>query len=376
VVLDTTVATEDRAGVGRYIDELAAALTRRGTRLALVVHGRDVEAFRALAPGAQLVALPKAVERRPVRLLWEQLVLPLIVRRLDADLLLSPHYTMPLLCGRPVVVTLHDATFFTHPELHEPLKRLFFRFWTRTSLRRARACLTPSAATKQQLVQVAGAREDGVVVAHLGVAADRFHVPDAVERASARTAIGVSGPYVAFLGTLEPRKNLDALIRGWMTAARRLDEPPALVLAGKEGWGEGLQEVVNSVPDDLRLVIPGYLRLDSLAGFLGEAQVVAYPSLGEGFGLPVLEAMSCGAAVLTTPFLSLPEVGGDAVAYTQPDAASIADALTGLLASQDVRARLQAAALQRARSFSWDNCAAVHQRVFSQVLGHVPADGR
>ena len=108
------------------------------------------------------------------------------------------------------------------------------------------------------------------------------------------------------------------------------------------------------------MIRPGYLPVEQLAPLLGGAQVVAYPSLGEGFGLPVLEAMACGATVLTTRRLALPEVGGDAVAYTEPDAASIASALKQLLDDPAERQRLGEAAIKRAAGFTWDACAEAH----------------
>jgi glycosyltransferase involved in cell wall biosynthesis len=123
------------------------------------------------------------------------------------------------------------------------------------------------------------------------------------------------------------------------------------------------------VPPGHRLLRPGYLPLELLAGFLGEADVVVYPSLGEGFGLPVLEAMACGSPVLTTRRLSLPEVGGDAVAYTEPDVPSITAALGGLLADPARRAELSTAGRARAATFDWRACARAHLATYALAAG-------
>ena len=360
VVVDATAVPADRGGVGRYVDELLPALVQEGADLAVVVQAHDVEHYRALLPGVELLAAPPAIARAAVRFAWEQAGLPALARRGGADVLHSPHYTMPLAARLPVVTTLHDATFFTHPDVHLAVKRRFFRTWTRISLRRARRCVTPSAATRDELVRVAGARADRIDVAHLGVDARRFHVPTTAERAAVREHLGLTGRYVAFLGTIEPRKNAANLVRGWVRAVAGADDPPALVLAGGRGWDDEIDRAAAEVPAGLTLLRPGYLPLDLLAGLLGDAEVVAYPSLGEGFGLPVLEAMACGAAVLTTRRLSLPEVGGDAVAYTEPDAAAIAAALSGLLADPARRQDLGEAARARAAGFDWRSCARAH----------------
>ena len=146
------------------------------------------------------------------------------------------------------------------------------------------------------------------------------------------------------------------------------DDPPALVLAGGTGWDEDVDAAIAEVPSHLRVVRPGYLRFADLPGFLGGATVVAFPSHGEGFGLPVLEAMACGTPVLTTQRLSLPEVGGDAVAYTEPDAASIGAALSALLDDAARRRALADAALARSREFTWAASAEAHLASYARAV--------
>jgi glycosyltransferase involved in cell wall biosynthesis len=266
------------------------------------------------------------------------------------------------------VTTLHDATFFTHPEVHQPVKRVFFRTWTTVSLRRAARCLVPSQATLDELARVTGGVHGQVDVAHHGVDPARFHPPTGEEIAVARAHLGLrAGRYIAFLGTIEPRKNVPFLIEGWRRAVSGMEQPPALVIAGGRGWDTGVDEALAAVPAHLEVIRPGYLPLELLAGFLGGAEVVAYPSLAEGFGLPVLEAMACGAAVLTTTSLALPEVGGDAVAYTEPTAAGIESALAGLMAEPRRRAELSVAAVQRAAGFTWAACAERHLETYRRA---------
>jgi glycosyltransferase involved in cell wall biosynthesis len=293
----------------------------------------------------------------------------MVAQEVAADVLHSPHYTMPLRCGRPVVVTVHDATFFTEPDLHSSVKGTFFRSATRTALRRASRVIAPSRATRDELVRVLDADPEAIDVAYHGVDAVTFRVPTEAEKVRVQARLGLAGQsYIAFLGMLEPRKNVPGLIRGWVQACEGRELTPALVLAGGSGWDDAIDATIAEVPSHLRVLRPGYLRFTDLPGYLGGATLVAYPSYGEGFGLPVLEAMACGAAVLTTDRLSLPEVGGDAVAYTEPESDAIAESLRALLDDPARRAELGEAGHARSLQFTWAASAEAHMTAFTRAL--------
>ena len=214
-------------------------------------------------------------------------------------------------------------------------------------------------------------------VAYHGVDHRLFHRPEPRQITQVSARLGLHGkPYIAFLGSLEPRKNVAALIRAWVGAVGDLPEPPALVLGGGGGWSDEMDAAVAMVPPHLRLCRPGYLPFADLPGFLGGALVVAFPSRGEGFGLPVLEAMACGAPVLTTHVSSLPEVGGDAVAYTEPDADSIKVALRELIDDADQRAALSDAGYIRSQEFTWAASAAAHLASYKRAADQQAADTR
>ena len=369
VLIDATAVPADRGGVGRYVDSLVFALDSDGAPITVVCQPRDVELYGRLAPHSSVLATSESNATRTARLTWEQTTLPRLVRRLGVDVLHSPHYTTALANPAASVVTLHDATFFTDAVLHHSIKARFFRAWTRTALTRASLCVVPSAATAAELARVAKADPRRLEIIQHGVDSERFHLPTAEEVAAARQLVGLGPdePYVAFLGALEPRKNVPALIRGFAAACRGRDEPPALVLAGQPGWDRQVERALDAVPHRLRVIRAGYLPFDNLAGFLGGSELVAYPSLGEGFGLPVLEAMACGACVLTTRRLALPEVGGDAVAYCGVGAGDIAAALVELLDDTGLRAGLAAAAQRRAKEFSWLTSAEAHRVAYERA---------
>jgi glycosyltransferase involved in cell wall biosynthesis len=368
VLVDATAVPADRGGVGRYVDGLIPALDAAGADLAIACQRADAERYGRLAPSARIVPGPAAISHRATRLAWEQTGLPLAAEQLGAELIHSPHYTMPLRAGCRVVVTLHDATFFTEPEMHTAVRGTFYRSATRTALRRATRCIVPSKATRDELIRILDADPTLIDVAYHGVDEAVFHAPSAAERDRVAARLGLHGmDYIAFLGVLEPRKNVPNLIRGWARAVADRPKPPALVLAGGSGWDEDVDSAIAEVPSHLRVVRPGYLRFADLPGYLGGAVVCAYPSHGEGFGLPVLEAMACGAPVLTTHRLSLPEVGGDAVAYTEPDVDDIAHALASLLDDDARRAVLAAAGASRAHEFTWAASAEAHMASYARA---------
>jgi glycosyltransferase involved in cell wall biosynthesis len=370
VLLDATAVPADRGGVGRYVDGIVGALARTDADLALVCQRLDAERYERLAPNANVVAGPGAIAHRSARLAWEQTGLSLVAEQVKADLIHCPAYTMPIAAGRPVVVTIHDATMFTSPEFLPALRGTFLRSATRTALRRSARCIVPSKATRNELVRLLDADATRVDVAYHGVDTETFHPPSEHEIQKVSNRLGLHGqPYVAFLGALEPRHNVPGLIRAWVAAARERPDPPALVLAGGAGWDDAVDQAITEVPAHLRLVRPGYLRYQDLRGFLGGALVVAYPSFGEGFGLPVLEAMACGAPIVTTHRLSLPEVGGDAVHYVEPDVQSLSAGLELLLDDEERRRRLGAAAHRRSREFTWEASAEAHLAIWARAVG-------
>ncbi|WP_068921426.1 glycosyltransferase family 4 protein [Planobispora rosea] len=367
VLVDAAAVPADRGALIRYVDGLVAALGRAGADVAVVCQRADAERYGRLVPSARILSGPPAITNRAARLAWEQTGLPVVAQKAGVQVIHAPYYSIPLDTRLPVVVTVHDVTWFTEPSQHSTDKASFFRNATRTAVRRATRMIVPSKATRDELIRVLDADPTRIDVAYHGADPKLFHRPSEQEVKRVADRLGLHGtPYVAFLGALEPRKNVPNLIRGFARAVADIARPPALVLAGGVHDTE-VDAAVAEVSSHVRVVRPGYIPFGDLSGFLGGALVVAYPSRGEGFGLPVLEAMACGAPVLTTPYASLPEVGGDAVAYTEPDIEGIAAGLRALLESPERREALSSAGMARAREFTWESSAEAHMLAYQRA---------
>jgi glycosyltransferase involved in cell wall biosynthesis len=350
VAVDVSAIPAQPAGAGRYVLRVVEALATSGAvELELVSRKDDLVRWQPFASEVHAVA-PNS---RPRRLLWEQMAGPGIASA--ADVWHGPHYTMPLLSRRPTVVTVHDLTFFDNPEWHERSKVGFFRWMIRQSARRANALLCVSERTAARLHELV-APSVPVVVAPHGVDHERF-TPIGDD-----DALDIDGPFVAFVGTIEPRKNLPGLVR----AVRRLDPTVRLVLAGRPGWGsDAVDDAIAAEGMADRVVRLGYVSDATVASLYRRAAAVAYPAFTEGFGLPALEALACGAALVTTSGTAMADVVEDAALLVPPgDDATLTDALRVLVEGGSEVDRLRARGPEVAAPHTWARSAERHVEAY------------
>ena len=292
--------------------------------------------------------------------LWTHLRLALELRQYPPDVLFVPAHVLPVYCPVPAVVTVHDLGYLHYPQTHRPFDRWYLNWTTRRHTRVARHLIADSLATKQDLLDFYGADPDRISVVYLGRDERLQPVTDAQIIAQTKARYNIDGDYLLYLGTLHPRKNLVRLIEAFYQAGESLpDKKLKLVIAGRQGWlYDEIFGRVRQLGLTERVLFPGYVADEAKPALLSGAVAYVFPSLYEGFGLPVLEAMACGTPVLTSNCSSLPEVAGEAARLVDPNqTADIAAGLVELVTNADLRRRLVEQGLRQAQKFSWRQAA-------------------
>jgi glycosyltransferase involved in cell wall biosynthesis len=380
IALDGLPLQVRSAGIATYTDALVRAMARQRPDAEFVLFGLTSLArflLRAVPPGQAGLPFPPNVGWARTTLYPLVTGYPLPLPRVVSlgavtgavDVFHATNYVLPRAPKVPLVVTVHDLTLLRYPELGtEALRRLVER--TRHSVREARCVIADSEATRRDVIELLGAADEKVRA--IPLACDADFAPGDVEAARARVAerFAIDRPYVLHVGTIEPRKNLERLVTAFGRARSAHRLPHLLVLAGAPGWGtkpvrlrvgqEGLEEVVR---------FTGPVSRQDLLALYQAADLFAYPSLYEGFGLPALEAMACGTPVLTSDVASLPEVVGDAALTVDPhDDEALAAAIARGVSDGSLRDRLRVAGPARARLFTWERCATETLRVYDDAV--------
>lgn len=365
VSLDVTAVPPQPVGAGRYTIDLVEALSARlDVELVLWARRGDEARWSRIAPAATVHA--ESPGPRPARLAWEQWSLPRLLRSTGAEVHHGPHYTMPERARLPMVVTIHDLTFFDHPEWHERTKVPVFRRAIRRAAAGADALICVSSRTAELLEARTSPRGRVFVVPH-GVDHRRFRPeePTAGSDAQALGRLGIDAPYVLFVGTQEPRKAVPDLVRAFARLAPAHTEL-TLVLAGRAGWGAA--EVRRAIDDErltTRVNSTGYVPDDAVPALLRNATAVAYPAREEGFGLPALEALACGAPLVTTSGTAMAETAG-AAAWLVPagDPGALAGALGQVVAGGGEVDRRRELGLAVAAAHTWERSAEGHVEAY------------
>ncbi|MCI0350980.1 MAG: glycosyltransferase family 4 protein, partial [Acidobacteriales bacterium] len=302
-------------------------------------------------PGVTMRRARLATEAPLKRILWEQVIQPFELG--DYDLYHAMAFVAPLLLTKPMVATVYDLTFMRYPERLTAARRLYLRLLTGLTCQRARRITAISHSTKRDLVDLLGVEADKIDVTPLGYERELFKPLPAKVVDSFRQKQGLPERFWLFLGTLEPRKNLVTLVEAYsrLPASERLP----LVLAGGKGWmTEPLFEAIERLQLTAAIRFPGFIPAEEMALWYNSAEAFLYPSVFEGFGLPVLEAMACGTPVITSNVSSLPEVAEGAGLCLPPhDIGVWTEALHRVYHDTMWREQARACGLQKAQQFDW-----------------------
>ncbi len=368
---DVTPLCVPQSGVGTYTLNLLEQLHQLRDDTVVPVAHRPLLVTRNGMPPA---ILPSVKTNKTV---WMQFLLPFQLRSLGVNIAHFTNSVATLVSTCPTIVTLHDMTLWLYPEHHYRRRLLAMRPFIPLVVRRSAAIVTVSESAKADIIRLLNVPAGKIHVIY--EAADPAFRPlphETVSQVAARHHLPEK--YVLYVGTLEPRKNLERLVEAFAGLVQE-GHPHHLVLAGQRGWKEApLFETIERLGINHRVRVLNQLPIHDLVALYNGADLLAFPSLYEGFGLPVIEAMACGTAVLTSRRGSLAEIAGEAAHFVEPtEVDSIQDGLRWLVSDHDYRRSLQTAGRAHATQFAWEKAAVETRQVYERVVqGIHPAQPR
>ena len=374
ILIDSTQVPRGRTGVGVYAEHLIheLAIISHPEDMIFVLVQKDDESMRKIIAGHAslhpLIIDSSLFRNRLALALYEQFVLPGILLYHRIDLLHSLHYRFPLLrpCSR--IVTLHDMTHLLWPEMHTMGRRLTMSFFAKMALRHAEGVLFVSESTRRDAEHIFGVGQNLRSVTPLGVDNNCYSRISPAQTKDALLRLNIHRPYILFLGTLEPRKNLMRLIQAFELVGQHHSEH-VLVIGGGLGWHyEPTLQALQTSPMKARIHYLGYISEQDKIPLIAGCDLLAYPSLYEGFGLPVLEGMAAGVAVVTSNTSSLPEVAGEAAIMVDPASVEqIATAISSVLSNRQYSEELRQAGKVQASQFSWEKTAELTYAAYERL---------
>ncbi len=366
IAFDASCLRAPQTGVGFYAEHLLRHLAARPDECELILISNRTPETSAPLPATVRVAEGRRFRFRSV---WLQTHVPRLLRETQPDLAHFTNAAAPLRKRFPTVATIHDMSLTLFPQFHPARRRLTRPLVYRTALT-ANRIIAVSQSARRDISRLTGVSESKIDVVYEAAAPEFRRVEDATARAAIRRKYGLDFPFVLFVGTLEPRKNLPALVAAFSRLKTQGDHDHRLVLAGSPGWGRRqLRRQVRKLAAKDHVLEIGYVPYADLPGLYSLAEAFVFPSLHEGFGLPILEAMSCGTPVVASNVSSMEEIAGGAVESVDPlDPDSIRAGLKRVLESPQRRAELSHLGIRRSREFSWERAAAETLDVYRSAL--------
>jgi glycosyltransferase involved in cell wall biosynthesis len=366
IAFDGTTLRPRRTGVGYYTEHLLHHLAQEAPDDEItVISNRPIDTTRALP---SRVRVSRSDWFTP-RLLWMQMLAPRALGDMRADVAHFTNGLMPIGTRTPTVVTIHDMSLTLFPQYHPARRVLLSRPLAAMAARRADAVVTVSESARRDMLRLYQLPPERVHVIHEAAAPSFRPIRDRRELERVRREYGLGDRIILYVGTIEPRKNLPALISAFAARRKTGDLSHQLVCVGPYGWlSRGVGQLVERLDVGAAIRFTGYVPFGDLPALYSLAEMFVFPSVYEGFGLPVVEAMACGAPVVTGRTAALTEVGGEAVAQVPGlDAESIGHALVALARDRERRHHLATLGEQRARLFSWNRAARETLAIYRQL---------
>jgi glycosyltransferase involved in cell wall biosynthesis len=368
--IDATALPPQPVGAGNYIIQLIRSLSNLESEFEYAIFAQPMgwqQIGAAERDGFSWVKTPAV--NPGIRLIWEQTLFPMLIRKSGVDLFHSLHYTRPYLLNRPSVVTFHDMTFFLYPHLHTRVKRIFFPQAIRLSARTAQAIIANSESTRHDAIRILQIPPEKIVSIILGVDPSFRVIDDHAKREGIRSQYKLPERFILYVGLVEPRKNVPLLIRAYKNLLDQGFSIP-LIIVGRFGWNyEAVFTQIEESGLKEQVRFTGYVPGEDLPFIYNLASLSVYPTQYEGFGFPALEAMACGIPVITSAIASLPEIVADAGILIPPeDESALTKAMASLLSNAALHADLARKGPLRAAQFSWKKTAQETLQVYRQVL--------
>lgn len=372
IAIDLTSTPKNKTGIGRYLYNLVHALQEVDERnqYYLFIQDDDIDGFDLYANNFHPVPVNSKILRKTyIRILWEQFVFPLRLKKLGVTLLHSPYFTMPYLSKVPKITTFHDMTYFILPEVHTSFKREMFKGYIKVSSRLADGILAISENTKDDIIKYANPKGKEIYVSPLGVDW-RFYEEHTVDE-NLLKSYGIKGKYFLYVGTIEPRKNILRLIKAYYMLDESIRKEYKLVICGKKGWM--YDEIFKYIQEnhlEEYIHFTGFVKDDDLPVLYKGAKIFLYVSIYEGFGIPVIEGMACGVPTITSDTSSMKEIAGDAAINVNPyEENDIRNAIVRLLNDKQFYESLRVKGMERAKIYNWKQCAIKTVEAYEDVVG-------
>ena len=368
IAMDISSIFRSRAGVGHYTKNLTRELLSYNTNSReLIFIIKERIKINLKRKRNNIIRFCNAI----MHLFWEQLAIPVFLRKNGINLFHSPAFVCPLIKICPTIITIHDMAYLLYPGKFVNAYRRYLKFWVPLCVKVADKVITDSFCSKRDIIRLLKIPEEKIEVVYLGKDSSFKQITDKALIDEFCIKHGIKKKFILHVGTLEPRKNITGLIKAYSIFKKENNECDFnLVIAGEKGWMySSIFALVEKLKLENSVTFIGYIEDGELPILYNAAKVFVYPSLYEGFGLPVLEAMACGIPVITSNTSSLPEIVGDAGIMVDPrDSAALAAAIQKVILDNDLREEMIRKGLKKAENFSWEKTAKETTQIYNKVL--------